>query len=32
MVQFNEEYYLENNPEALASDKTAFEHYPESVT
>mgnify|MGYP006413175407 CR=1 FL=1 len=27
MAQFNEEFYLENNPEALASDKTAFEHF-----
>ena len=27
MAQFNEEFYLENNPEALASEKTAFEHF-----
>jgi hypothetical protein len=27
MARFNEEFYPETNPEALASDKTAFEHF-----
>jgi hypothetical protein len=27
VARFNEEFYLEKNPEALATGKTTFEHY-----